>query len=293
MDVIGRTHRSVALAIVIAAACGSSAPTASLPSRVPEATAGAATPAPSWRSISAPTGAPAGGEWIAIDARDGRPLVAVVYRPSGAGPAPVAVALHGDGGLRERFLSLPHWLADEGFLTVVPCWSSSSWAVAGASPVVSCAADAPLRNSVAATVEDIRAIIDAARTLSGARTDRLVLVGHSLGAMAALLTSMETAVDATVPISAVYGRLGISQFGGTTLLERTDRLRSPVLMVHGTEDLQAPFSDAKTFAADARARGKDVDTLFVEGARHPLPFTPEWWTEDVRAKVLAFLRRRP
>ncbi len=292
MDAIARTHRTVALAIVVAAACGASAPTASLASRPTEATTAPATPAPAWRSTSAPTGTPDGGEWIVVDSRDGRPLVAVVYRPVGAGPAPVAIALHADGGLRERFLSLPRWLAEQGFLAVAPCWTSSNWAAAGASPVVACAADAPLRNSVTATAEDIRAIVEAARTLPGARADRLALVGHSLGAMAALFASMETTVDATVSISAVYGRLSTPQFGGTTLLERAERLRSPVLMVHGTDDAAAPFADAKTFAADARARSKEVETLFVEGAPHQLPFTPQYWTDDVKGKVIGFLRRR-
>ncbi|HEX9435660.1 MAG TPA: dienelactone hydrolase family protein [Candidatus Limnocylindria bacterium] len=292
MEVSARARAAIASALVIATACGGSAPGSSVPSRPTEATTAPAIPAPAWRSTSAPTGAPDGGEWIVVDSRDGRPLVAVVYRPVGAGPAPVAIALHADGGLRERFLSLPRWLAEQGFLAVAPCWTSSNWAAAGASPVVACAADAPLRNSVTATAEDIRAIVEAARTLPGARADRLALVGHSLGAMAALFASMETTVDATVSISAVYGRLSTPQFGGTTLLERAERLRSPVLMVHGTDDAAAPFADAKTFAADARARSKEVETLFVEGAPHQLPFTPQYWTDDVKGKVIGFLRRR-
>lgn len=300
----------VALALVVAAACSGATPPASLPSPPTEATAAPAPPASlssptpeattaptlrpsSWRSAVAPARAPEGGQWIAIGSFDGKPIIAAVYRPASAGPAPVAVVLHGDGGLRERFLGLAQWLTQEGFVTVTPCWSGSAASVPGTSPILGCATDAPQRNSATAVVKDVSAIAEAARTLPGVRADRLALVGHSLGAMAAVLNaSMGGTVEAVVAISAVYGQRPFGQLAGTTLPEQVDGLRWPVLMVHGTEDAQAPFIDAKAYEAAARQRGKSVETLYVEGAPHPLPFTPQYWTEDVRGKVIAFLKRQ-
>lgn len=296
----------VALAVVVAAACSGTAPPAALTSPTPQVTtapapsASVTSPTPqattaptlqpsSWRSAVAPAGAPEGGQWIAIGSFDGKPIVAAVYRLASAGPAPVAVVLHGAGGLRQRYLELAQWLTQEGFVTVTPCWSQ-----AGALGVthLGCGPDTPLRNSATAVVKDVTAIAEAARTLPGVRADRLALVGHSLGAMAAVLTaSMGGTVEAVVAISAGYGQ-GIRQEWGTTLPEQVDGLRWPVLMVHGTADGQSLFDAAKAYEAAARRHGKSVETLYVEGAPHELPSTPQYWTEDVRGRVIAFLKRQ-
>ena len=172
---------------------------------------------------------------------------------------------------------------------MTPCWGFGT--IAG--PLsLGCAADAPRRDSATAVVKDVTAIAEAARTLPGVRADQLALVGHSLGAAAAVLTaSMGGTVEAVVAISAIYGPTFIKQRWGATPTEQVDGLRWPVLMVHGTEDGQAPFDDAKAYAAAARQRGKSVETLYVEGAPHPLR-SPQYRTEDVRGKMIAFLKRQ-
>lgn len=98
-------------------------------------------------------------------------------------------------------------------------------------------------------------------------------------------------VEAVVAISAAYVE-GIRQLWGTTLPEQVDGLRGPILMVHGTADGQTPFDAAKAYEAAARQRGKSVETLYVEGGQHELPFTPQYWTEEVRGKVTAFLKKQ-
>lgn len=279
---------------VLAASCGGA--TSPAPSMSPTTEAAAATTAPtaapseaaltpsSWRSAVAPARAPEGSQWIAIGSSDGTPILAAVYRPpAGAGPTPVAVVLHGDEGLHPKHLGLAQWLTQEGFITLAPCWSRVTVATS-----LGCGS-APLRDSAAAVVKDVTAVVEAARTLPGARRDRLALVGHSLGAMAAVLNaSMGGTIEAVVAISANYGE-GIRQRWGTTLPEQVDGLRWPVLMVTGTKD--PSFGDAKAYAAAARQRGKSVETLYPEGASHDLPFIQFEWTEDVRGAVIAFLRR--
>ena len=289
----------LALALAVVAACSGATPPVSLPSPAPSSPAASPSPTSqtttaatlqpsSWRTAPAPARAPEGSQWIAIGSFDGKPILAAVSRPAGTAPAPVAVVLHDSDGLRQKQLDLAQWLTREGFVTVTPCWSSASAPALG----LGCVADAPRRDSATAVVKDITAIVAAARSLPGVRGDRLALVGHSLGAMAGVLTaSMGGTVEAVVAISAGYGPQ-IKPLWGTTLPEQVDGLRSPVLMVHGTADVSAAFDAAKAYEVAARQRGKPVETLYVEGGRHDLPYGTEHWTEEVRGKVIAFLRRQ-
>lgn len=266
--------------LVVAAACSGATPAASL-IQTPEATLQPS----SWRSAVAPEGAPVGSQWIAIGAVDGRRIAAAVYRPAGAGPAPVALVLHGAGGLQPSFFELTRWLTQEGFVTVTPCWSG----LLSKSDTFFCGGPAPIRDSATAVVKDITAMAEAARTLPGVRADRLAIVGYSLGAMAGVLdASMGGTVEAVVAISAGYNEV-IKQEWGTTLPEQVDGLRAPVLIVHGTTD---QIDDAKAYEAAARSRGKSIETLYVEGGSHALPSESQYWTQEVRDKVIAFLKRQ-
>jgi dienelactone hydrolase len=192
--------------------------------------------------------------------------------------------------MQPRELELAAWLAREGFLTVVPCWAN----LGGVRPVnLGCVADARLVASESAMLKDIRTYSEAARTLPNARADRLVLMGHSLGAWAAVLAaSTGVPVDAVVSISGTYNgeQRALSELG-VLIKENLDGLRSPLLIVHGTKDDVWVIGPAREYEQLALTRGKKVEALYVEGAPHGLPYRPEFWTDEVRGRVIAFLRK--
>lgn len=308
-----------AIAAVLALSCGGSgagplasaatvAPTLAVPS--PSA-APAASPSPRslWSPAQAPvypcgpgvasgSCAPKGIEWVAIESSLARPIVAAVLRPAAAVPAPIVVFLHGDGGLRPSEVDFAASLAKDGALVVVPCWQGRI----GGRPSpqnIGCTQSAPLRSSAADVVKDVSAVADAARTLPGARPDRVVVVGHSAGAAASLLAaSMGGHVQAVVAIDSPYpsesegtAGLGLRARWGAAPTEHAADLAVPVMIVHGTDDQQAPPTSvdrARAFEREARERGKKIDTIYVDGGGHEFVFS-ELFTADLRARLIAFV----
>ena len=199
--------------------------------------------------------------------------------------------LHPDGGLKTQFLEFAAAFAKAGFLTVTPCWAQG---VDPGNPPLDCSDGAPARTSAADLSKDVMAIADAARTLRGARADRVAFVGRSGGAQAAFIVgALNPSISGVVAISAGYGT-NIRQRWGTTLPDQLDAFGVPLLIVHGVADKQGPGTAidlVRSFEKSARDKGKNVQAIYVEDAPHALPYTT-YWTIDVQNAVVAFLKKQ-
>ena len=134
---------------------------------------------------SAPPGIDApGAQWYKLDGSNGRKFLTAILRPQGTGPFPVVVVLHNAGGLSKNQLSLAEDLARAGFLVVCGCWQAGQRQNEGnricaeATPQAEWAADPAAHSG--------KELIALARTLPGARADRIGLYGISRGGYAAL-----------------------------------------------------------------------------------------------------------
>src|SRR5215204_7687620 len=141
--------------------------------------------------IVAATAAPAGTEtfavkWIRVAVPDRGVMFAAVGRPSGAGPFPVVIILHGTHGFVPQYVQWAEDLARAGFLAVAGCWFSGSEnpnrvaprdagpSVNAVSPPIPCPEVPPLgRGAYPEAVQYIDRLVQAARTLPDARPDRL------------------------------------------------------------------------------------------------------------------------
>src|SRR5262245_35872111 len=79
--------------------------------------------------IVSATDAPAGTEtlavqWFRVVVPDRGAMLAAVARPSGRGPFPVVVVLHGTHGFARQYVQLAQDLARVGFIAVAGCWFS-------------------------------------------------------------------------------------------------------------------------------------------------------------------------
>ena len=274
-----------------------SAPLASPSVPVSSATATPSSATAAWREIAAPKGAAPGGQWIGIPTYDGKTISGLVQSPAGASQAPVVVVLHGDGGLRPRHLEWAASFTRSGFITLTPCWQAFS--DRGDTEPLGCAADAPQRDSAENVAKDITALVTAARALPRADTAHVAIIGHSAGGSAAILSgSLGTRADAIVAMSAAYGQGtgtgSIKARWGTSVPEQIDGLKPPLLIVHGTNDQQGAgtrIDVARGYEKLVRDAGKTVEAIYVDGAPHDFPLLSAFWTDDLRGKVVTFLRK--
>jgi dipeptidyl aminopeptidase/acylaminoacyl peptidase len=124
-----------------------------------------------------------------------------------------------------------------------------------------------------------------ARTLPGARPDRVGLFGHSRGG-ALVLTYILRAGDVQ---AAVLNSAGYPSNLSTDV-------KAPVLMLHGTADSLADGGVAVTnvqmardFEAKLRTSGKPVEAVYYEGGRHNDIFSSPTQYRDEVQRILVFL----
>jgi dienelactone hydrolase len=245
--------------------------------------------------IVAATDAPAGTEalpvkWVTIAVPDHGVMRAAIARPSGPGPFPAVVVLHGTHGFARQYVDWAHDLARGGFIAVAGCWFSGGGG-AGATdvtPPIPCPQMPPLASGeYPEAVPFVDALVQATRALPDVRADRLALVGHSRGAGEATLKYLlaNGNVQAAVLHSSGYA---------LRPWQRAAEFSAPILLMHGTADSNGPNSQyrlAREFEIALRGNNKPVETAYCEGCGHNTFFTDAAQRADELKKMTEFLRR--
>ena len=254
-----------------------------------------------------PTDAPVGTEtltvqWFKVVVPDRGAMLAAVARPPGAGPFPVVVVLHGTHGFARQYVDLAQDLARGGFLAVAGCWFSGAEnpnrlaprqgaSVNAVSPPISCPEAPPLGpGAYEEGLQYIDALVQAARALPGARTDRLALLGHSRGGAGSLQYVLSIGnVQAIILHDAGHALRPVTRAGD---------FNTPILIMHGTADGPASGGSANTdvalardFEAALRRNGKSVEANYYEGGGHNTFFSNSTQHNDEVKRMLGFLRR--
>ena len=244
--------------------------------------------------IVSATEAPPGTEtlavkWIRVAIPDRGVMLAAVARPSGAGPFPAVLVLHGTHGFARQYVQLAQDLARAGFLAVAGCWFSggTGYGVNAVSPPIPCPEIPPLGpGEYPEAVQFVDALVQATRALPGVRADRLALIGHSRGAGA---TQQYLLAKGNVQASVLH-----SSGYALRLWRRAAEFNVPILIMHGTADSMAEttqFRLAREFEMALRANHKPVETAYCEGCGHNTFFTNSAQRDDELKKMTEFLRR--
>ena len=244
------------------------------------------------------TTAPAGTEtlpvtWVRIASPNLGAMLAAVARPAGPGPFPVVVLLHGTHGFAQQYIQWARDLARGGFLVVAGCWFAGGSGAGSNSvtPPIPCPEMPPLKlDAYPEAAQHIDALVQTARALTGARRDRLALVGHSRGGGEALQYLLAVGdVQAVVLHSAGHGYRPAA---------RAAEFNAPMLILHGTDDGPADGGGVNTrvvlareFEAVLRQNQKPVESHYYEGGGHNTFFTNPVQHDDELKRMIEFLRR--
>lgn len=214
----------------------------------------------------------------------GKQLFAWFIPVPGAAAAPAVAVMHGWGGNASMMLPLAPQLHEAGFAVLLidaRCHGAS---------------DDDDFTSLPRFAEDIDAGLDWLRQQADVDPCRLAVLGHSVGAGAALLSAArQPGLRAVISISAFahpremmrrflrqhripYPVLGWyvmrhvehaigARFDDIAPLASVARVRCPVLLVHGTEDDTVPFDDAVRLLAAGRSG--QVRCIAIPGGHDP------------------------
>jgi dienelactone hydrolase len=227
-------------------------------------------------------------ERIEIPSGEDKPLAGIVYRPAGAGPFPVVVALHGCGGLfgAGGTISTRHsdWgrrLADQGYLVVFP--DSYASRGLGSQCLVKDRTVRPGRERVADVLVTRQWLLQRADVMK----DRISLLGWSNGGSSVLWA---IAADRKPKDSDPDFRSAVAFYPGCRLLaqsaERKDwENRIPLLILIGDKDDWTPAGPCQQLAATTVAAGRRTAVVTYPNAVHEFDHPNR---ETVRRKGLAF-----
>jgi dienelactone hydrolase len=198
-------------------------------------------------------------------------------------PRPAVVVLPGSDGLRRIYLDLARGYAQAGFVAVVGCWFRLD--TPAEADAIACPSAPAFSGANSDALEAVGALVSAARALPGVDGDRVGLVGHSRGAtMALMYAAGDDGPDAVVSSSGTYAS-ELDDAADAPVQPFVADLDVPVLIVHGTADHIASIDLTRAFEQQLRDAGGQVETLYVDGGSHALPFLPETAPTFLEASV--------
>jgi dipeptidyl aminopeptidase/acylaminoacyl peptidase len=264
-------------------ASGSASPVSSGGSSRLRSSRGASTSGVDVRELAAP-------QLHRLPARDGLELSGWLYPTHGPAPWPTVIHLHGGPEAQERpvYNSLFQSLSAAGVAVFAPNVRGSS----GFGRTFVHADDLDRRFG---SVEDVAACVEYLATSALADAGRIGCMGRSYGGyltLAALvhfpelfavgvdvcgMADFETFYQRTEPWIAAAA---VSEYGDPhrdrdllrrlSPIHRIDRLRAPLLVVHGAEDTNVPVFEAEQVVAALARRGAEHSYLLFEGEGHEL-----------------------
>jgi dienelactone hydrolase len=232
-----------------------------------------------WSDTAAPPGVDVpGAQWLKIEGAGGKSnnvQIAAVLRPTGPGPSPLVVWLHGAGpGLVAAEVSAATRLLPGGLMVLVGCWT-----VSPAEPVTRDGISVPrvpcLQNYASAD-DATQALVEVGQQLPGVKKGAIGLFGVSAGGPQAIhYAATSSGIGAVV--------LDSSPRGPT-------KVNVPVLMLVGTADLLVSVDEQRTYEQALRDSGATVESHYYEGGLHAVSVHGDFQDDAVKRSI-DFYRR--
>ena len=171
--------------------------------------------------------------------------------PDRHGPHPVVLILRGVAGPDDGYTEIARRLAEWGYVALM-----HGWKVRGADP----------------TDGRVYADLQGAMTFLGSvgqvDLERLAVFGFCRGGVHAFMAARAHPEIRVIVVFHGFAFRSARAQRGAEPYDLAEGVNVPTLVLHGTEDEQAPIADMRRMEAWMRALGKVCTFTFYEGARH-------------------------
>ncbi|HJQ83351.1 MAG TPA: dienelactone hydrolase family protein [Candidatus Binatia bacterium] len=226
-------------------------------------------------------------ETIEIPASGGT-MPIYVARQAGTARAPAVLVIQEAFGLNGHIEDVTRRIAAEGYIAVAPdlYWRGGKGRTVGYDELP---AAIGLMQSLKdpEIVSDVGAAVAWLERQSTVRADRIGITGFCMGGRVSFLAACE--LPDKIKASAPF-------YGGGIPVDKTAKLRCPVLAFFGEKDAFIPLDSVEQLKAEAKKHGKQVEVVVYPGADHGF-FCNERASyqkaaaEDAWSRLKAFLAR--
>jgi carboxymethylenebutenolidase len=205
-------------------------------------------------------------ESVTFTSGDGETSVpSYLATPERHGPHPVVLILRGVAGPDDGYTEIARGLAEWGYVALV-----HGWKVRGADPT-----DGPV-------YADLLGAMIFLGSVGQADLKRLAVFGFCRGGVHALMAARAHAEIRVIVVFHGFAFRPARAQRGAEPYDLAEGVSVPMLVLHGTEDEQAPIADMRRMEARMRALGKVCTFTFYDGARHGFAVrTHPGYAEDV------------
>ena len=171
--------------------------------------------------------------------------------PDGDGPHPTVLILRGVAGPDAGYTQIARRLAEWGYVALL-----HGWKIRGANPP-----DAPV-------YDDLKGALTFLRSVDRVDQKRLAVFGFCRGGVHALMAARAHQELRVVVVFHGFAFRSAASQPGPEPYDLVEGVSVPMLVMHGTEDEQAPVAGMRRMEARMRALRKVCEFRFYDGARH-------------------------
>ncbi|HEX7786140.1 MAG TPA: dienelactone hydrolase family protein [Methylomirabilota bacterium] len=188
-----------------------------------------------------------------------------LVRPSGPGPFPAIVQLHGCGGLEAQSYRWARWFAEHGYVALVV----DSF---GPRKLKGDCRSGPDEPPVTARFDDAFGALRYLQSLPDVKADRIAAIGWSQGGVYAMSVingpSLERARRRGVALPATGFAAAIGVYPGGCFSLVKEQVIRPLLVLIGEADDWTPAATCREMVEAMRSRGADARIVVYPGAYH-------------------------
>jgi carboxymethylenebutenolidase len=214
------------------------------------------------------------------------------YRPSGTGPFPALLVLHGKSGLDKGPQALASWLATQGYV---------AFAIDYFTPIGITPEKFDISfylNSVDQAREVQAQGLESLKSLPYVAPTRLGVVGQSLGGYFALILATRDDVKGVISYYGAFTGSPVTRANTKyTVADIVSQVKAPVLMFQGDKDELVPIANADATQNLLINSGKQCEYYTYPGVGHAFdikggPTYDANATADSQQKVLTFIKAK-